>query len=344
MRNHPRVLLISVGVAILAVWSVTYVMRDSRYHGVPKRAIAAIEAGDLALAKDSIEQALRHYFVALDLDPALSELHGRIAEAYFLAGLKHNQNRKEEMREAMFSQSRQYIHQALAIRPSEPHALFVQGLLYAFNGRIDSAISYMRSAESQGLHRYSLHTNLGFLYNEQGELGRALEEYQKAYEIRKDDPSTIFNLGELYFHLGNYGKAVELYSAMLRLDPKDNRAKANYAAAMWKNGDERKAKEILNGIIKETEGRQFIGYNIVSWVLIDKALDPIWGLNLAHAADALKPNNLESTDILGWGYYVTGDYENAVKYLNRSMIKKPSEEVRRRLQMAKDKLEESRKK
>ncbi len=73
--------------------------------------------------------------------------------------------------------------------------------------------------------------------------------------------------------------------------------------------------------------------------MIDKELDPAWGVRLAQAAEAMKPDNIESQDVLGWGYYVTGDYARAVEYLNKSMRKRPSPEVRRRLKMAKERLD-----
>lgn len=344
MRNHPRVLLISVGVAILAVWSVTYVMRDFRYRGVPKRAIAAIEAGDLALAKDSIEQALHHYFDATDLDPTLSEVFGKIAEGYYLAGQKHKVNRNTQLQNAMFGQAYTHIEKALATNPTEPHAIYVQGLLDYEKGRKDSALAKMQMAEALGLKTFNLHSTLGFLFNEMNEPGKALEQLKKAYALRPNDETTLYNLFELYFHFEQYSHAVSACSELMKTNPGNNQYKALYAAAIWKNGNEQMARDIFNEIINGTKGREFYGYNTVGWVLIDKNVDPAWGLRLAQAADALKPNNLQSVDILGWGYFMTGDYENAVKYLNRSMIKKPSDEVRRRLQMAKDKLEESRKK
>lgn len=342
MRNHPWLLLISTGMVILAAWTANYLMSDSRYRGVPKRAIAAIEAGDLALAKDSIEQALQHYFNALDLDPSLSELHGKIAEVYYRAGIRHMANRRQELGNMMFEQSQGYINRALANGRLDPNAIFVRGLLYLFHDNRDSAVISLDIADSLGLRKYELYVNLGYLYNEMGDLSRALSNYQKALDLRQDDPSTLFNLGELYFHFGNFSAAVKAYAEAAKLDPEDRVCQANYAMAIWKAGDPESAKKILNNLL--TSSQEYRLYNAIAWALIDKNVDSEWGMRLANAANSLKRDNIESIDILGWGYYVTGDYENAVKYLNRSMIKKPSEEVRRRLQMAKDKLEETRRK
>lgn len=329
-----------IAAGLVAAAILYFVLHESPYAGVPKRAVASIEAGDIALARDSVEQALHHYFDAVDLDPTLADVFGKIAEGYYLAGLKHKANRNTRLMDAMFSQSRIYIQESFRIRPNEPHGMYVSGLLDYEDGQLDSAISKMSLSESMGLRYFNLHVSLGFMYNEKGEPGLSLEEFQRAYDIRPDDPVVLYNLGELYYQVGNYGKAVDRWSELVQLNPKDNHAKANYAAAIWKNGDENQAKSIFNEIINGTKGREFIGYNIVGWVLIDKNVDPAWGLKLAQAADALKPNNIETTDILGWGYYMTGDYENAVKYLNKSMLRKPSDEVKQRLQLAKDKLED----
>jgi len=61
------------------------------------------------------------------------------------------------------------------------------------------------------------HINLGYLYEKQGKLGLAEEEYKKA--IRKDKKNYLayFNLGNIYAQRGEYKKAERQYRKALEL-------------------------------------------------------------------------------------------------------------------------------
>ncbi|MFH1593290.1 MAG: tetratricopeptide repeat protein [Candidatus Omnitrophota bacterium] len=78
-------------------------------------------------------------------------------------------------------------------------------------------------AETAGMHY-----NLGVFYTKNGEYKRAITEFQKAEEIRPEDPYTHFNLGYIYAeYLVNRTKAMEHFRHFLRL------AKADDEDAEW---------------------------------------------------------------------------------------------------------------
>ncbi len=62
------------------------------------------------------------------------------------------------------------------------------------------------------------HINLGYLYEKQGKLDLAEEEYKKA--IRKDKKNYLayFNLGNIYAQRREYGKAERQYRKALGLE------------------------------------------------------------------------------------------------------------------------------
>lgn len=330
-------------VALAAVLLAIQYMKPNPYKGVPKQSIAFLKQGDEAMEKQDIEKALDFYLKSLELDDTFSEASAKAAEAYVKAGLKHKASRNTQMKDAMFSQANTYIEKALSSNPNSGYAHYVKGLIADEKNNIDEAISEMEIAETQGVSTFDLHSMLGFLYNSKEEAAKSVAQFQKALTYKPDDTKTLYNLGELYFALGNYSKSVDYYGELLKFDTKDKASRTNYAAALWKKGDVEKAKEILNLILNDTEGKKVTNYNQVAWTLIDRDIDYDWGITLAKAAYEFAPNNIESTDILGWGFFKKKDYEASVQYLTRSMKAKPSDEVKRRLEMAKEKLEESRK-
>ncbi|MBX7150239.1 tetratricopeptide repeat protein [bacterium] len=333
---------IAIVVIVAIVVSIQYI-KPNPYKGVPKQSIAFLNQGDEAMEKRDIEKALDFYLKALELDDSFSDAAAKAAEAYVKAGLKHKSSNNMKMKEAMFNQANTYIDKAFNSNPNNGYAHYVKGLMADEQNNTDDAISEMEMAEKAGVSTFELHSLLGFLYNSKEEAGKSVAQFQKALQYKSDDIKTLYNLGELYFALGNYSKAVNYYGELLKYDNKDKASRVNYAAALWKNGDEEKAKEVLNSIINDTQGKKITNYNLVAWALIDKDIDYDWGITLAKAADELAPNNIESTDILGWGYFKKKNYEAAVKYLTKSMRTMPSDEVKLRLDMAKEKLEESKK-
>jgi tetratricopeptide (TPR) repeat protein len=317
---------------------------NNKYRSVPKRAIEAYKTGVAAIEKNDPEKALDALFLVDELDNTFADAQARIAEAYFLAAMKHKVEKNTAMQNNMLSQSLTFVSKALSLDASNGLAHMVLGYHAYEKNNIDEAISELEAAESSGVSSFNLHSILGYLYNEKAMTAKCIEQYQKATKIQPSDTKTLQNLGELFYNVENYDKAVFYYSELLKYNPDDNALKAQYAACVWKQGEASKAKEIFNGILDSPTGNKFRNYNAVAWVLIDKEIDIEWGIKIASAAYELKSRNIESADILGWGYYKQKDYVKAVEYLNQSMNILPSDEVKRRLTMAKEKLDESLKK
>jgi len=311
------------------------------YSGVPKQAVIFFNQGNDSLDQKRIESALGLYLKAINLDDSFADAYSKTAEAYFMAGLQHKTTKNQKMQDEMFSQANTYLKKALDIDADNGEAHFVLGLMADEKGKLDEAISEMEKAEAQGVSSFVFHSSLGYLYNSKEEAGKSIEQYRKAIALKSDDAKTLFNLGELYFAVGNYEKAVSYYSELLKYEPENSTNKVNYASALWKNGDADKAKKIFNQILESAEGKSFRNYNTVAWALIDKDVDYEWGIALAKTAAELKKNNIESMDILGWGYFKNKEYAKAVEYLTRSYQFSPSEEVKKRIEMAKAELAKS---
>ncbi|MBL7996119.1 tetratricopeptide repeat protein [bacterium] len=339
-------LLITITVACIAglVYGGIKYFSNNPYAGIPKRAIDEYRLGVNALEQNDPEKALNALLKAAELDQTFADAQARIGEAYFMAAMRHKSAKNTEMKNAMLEQSMVFVNKALAIDINNGFAHQTLGYHAYEKGNLDEALRELEAAETAGVHSFELHTMLGYLYNEKEETAKCIEQYQQALEFRPADIKTLHNLGELFFGVENYQKAIFFYGELLKYDSKDNSIKANYAASLWKSGDQTKAKELFNQILESPDGNKFKNYNTVAWALIDKDIDIEWGIKMAHAADELKPRNIESADILGWGYFKNKDYANAVKYLNMSMKMSPSAEVQRRLTMAKEKLDESLKK
>lgn len=330
-----------VGAAVLISFLVLRTVENTEFAGVPKRAVEYYKQGSQYLDNGEVEKALNVLLKASELDQSFAPALGRIAEAYFRAAQAHKINKNNQMMTAMLEQSKVYCDRALEADPANGFGHMVIGLLHFENGNLDSALIEMKLADEAKVNTFEFHSMLGYLYNQESETTKCIEQYQKALELKPTDTKTLTNLAELYFAVGSYDKAAQYYGDLMKYDEKNDQVRASYAASLWKDGKEEQAKRLLNDILESPQGNKFHKYNGVAWVLIDKDIDIDWGLKLAKAAYDMKPKNIESVDILGWGYYKAGDYANAVSFLNMSMRMKPSDEVKRRLDMAKEKLDAS---
>ena len=343
-KINYKTLVIAVCVLILvglAIWH--FFLRSKEYPGVPRTAVKFYKEGLDSLDAGRIEAAANLFTKAVDLDHTFADACAKLAETYYRASLQHKTNKNTKMHTAMLDQSKRFMLMAFDAQASNGNAHFVRGLLAFDNKAYDEALRDFEHAEMYGYKSFELHSMMAYAYNEKEKTALCVEQYQKAIAIKPEDMNTLYNLGELYFQLGNYNMASDYFSKMVKIDPTHSQARINYALSVWKNGNPNLGKSMINQLL-DTDGKTPVNlYNAIAWQLIDKDIDIAMGLKLAQAANGMKPNNVESIDILGWGYYKNGEYTKAVEYLSQSMKKMPSDEVKNRLKMAKDKLEESKK-
>ncbi len=91
-------------------------------------------------------------------------------------------------------------------------------------------------------------------------------------------------------------------------------------------------------MLQDPNVQQLQRHHVVAWTLIDRDVDYAWGVRVAHVTADTK-QDITSLDILGWGYYKIGDYRKSVQYFSLAYDMKPGAEVKRRLEMARAKLQ-----
>ncbi len=69
------------------------------------------------------------------------------------------------------------------------------------------------------------HANVGYLYEEQGDLPEAIKHYQAALSVSPTYLNARFNLGNTYLKIGMYREAAQAFQRVLLQDPKDIQAR-----------------------------------------------------------------------------------------------------------------------
>jgi class 3 adenylate cyclase/TolB-like protein len=66
---------------------------------------------------------------------------------------------------------------------------------------------------------YSVHWDLAFVHLNRGEFERALSEYDRAYQLNRNDPDLLCEMAEMKIYLGLAEEAVPLIRAAMKLNP-----------------------------------------------------------------------------------------------------------------------------
>ena len=102
--------------------------------------------------------------------------------------------------------------------------------------------------------RAEKHFRKGFEYQNQGDPGRAIEEYQKALELNPNYAQAHTNLGTVYLGKEDYQQAIAHFNKVMELNYYDTKAHYNLGLAYLYQGELDKAQkevEFLKSIRSE---------------------------------------------------------------------------------------------
>ena len=140
-----------------------------------------------------LEEVIKSYNEAIDLDPRFSWPH------YNLGRLYQNQSKLVEA-EAEYKK-------AIELDPKYSPAHYNLGLLYQYQGKLVEAEAKYNKAIELNPKNSSAHNNLGLLHENQGKLVEAEAEYKKAIELDPKNSVAHNNLGIIYKKQGKLDEA-----------------------------------------------------------------------------------------------------------------------------------------
>ena len=82
-----------------------------------------------------------------------------------------------------------------------------------------------------------LHTRRGGAYQAQGDVNRAVADYNESMRIDPTYPAAYLNRGNTWFHRGDFDRAIADYNQAIKLDPKYESAYLNRGSALGAKGE-----------------------------------------------------------------------------------------------------------
>ena len=201
--------------ALLTIWGDTVAKR-------PENRWARTNFGNALAESGQPEEALKHYAVALRLEPADPLTHYDAGTALIQL------NRLPEAIE----------HLAEALRLDPDYASARNNLADALYraGRFDAAVREYRTLLRRGEETPEIRYNLGNALHRAGHTREAIAELTTALQQRPDYAEASYNLGCIFLETGAMNEAVRWFEQTLRLRPDDSEAHNNLASALAQLG------------------------------------------------------------------------------------------------------------
>ncbi len=112
------------------------------------------------------------------------------------------------------------FERVIQLDPQQGRALYgrawVKGIMGDLDGEIEDATRAMNLDASLTLLYYR---RLGHAYAAKGEVGRAIEYYNRVLDVEPNNPGTLFNRASLYLGMRKYEQALSDLNRILRLQP-----------------------------------------------------------------------------------------------------------------------------
>ncbi len=111
-------------------------------------------------------------------------------------------------------------------------------------GQLDEAIALLEEVFSE-FKTTTIYGSLGYLLILKGDLHKALEFNQEAYQYNDQNPVILDNLGQNYYLMGEYDKAREIYEKVMAKNPDFPEPYYNYGLVLAALGKKEEALEMM---------------------------------------------------------------------------------------------------
>ena len=152
-----------------------------------------------------LDQAMKQYQIAIDLDPYYVQAHNNLGVFYIKQG--------------SLDQAIEQYEIAIRVDPSFAQAHNNLGEAYQTKGFLDRAIEQYMIALGLNSDDYNAHNDLGAAYLEKGLKDQAIEQFMIAVKLKPESPKAHNTLGIVYDRFGLSTQAFEQFQTAVKLDP-----------------------------------------------------------------------------------------------------------------------------
>lgn len=202
--------------------------------------------------------------------------------------------------------------------------------LYEQSGRYDKASEEYLKIDKNSPVYYVAQLKLATNYMKQDKKEEAFETLLRLLKKYPKNEHIAFRLGEISRVMKKYDKAADFYSQALdRIPENDERRWTIYYAlgiAYERQNKWNEAEEVFKKALELSHRHPFV-LNYLGYSWIDRGMNYNEALYMIFEAHRKNSEDGHIIDSLGWALYKMGNYENAVKVLERASEYLPSNAI-----------------
>jgi tetratricopeptide (TPR) repeat protein len=219
-----------------------------------------------------------------------------------------------------------YVAQYLTPEQSSFH--FLQAQLAQKKGETALAEEYYHSLKKDKFYGFKSAFQLAYIYQDQGDLEKALEEISQLAETAPDNMRIWLVRGDLLRGSERYEEAIDAYSEAIEISEKSEeqhwpayyaRAVAYERAGFWHKAE----NDFLEALRLEPDQPDVLNYLGYSWLAQNRQVSQAKAM--IEKAIKARPRDAHIIDSMGWAYYRLGEYEKAADYLERAISLSPAD-------------------
>jgi tetratricopeptide (TPR) repeat protein len=269
----------------------------------PASWMAYVNLGNTFVVEGRPEEAVAHYWKALEVNPSHAEAYYNLGRTVGDAG---------RVEEAIA-----YYNKALQISPDFAQAHYNLGNTFLRLGRLDQAITHLRQALEIAPHFVDAHNNLGNALRDNGRVEEAIAHFNKALEIDPDSIAARNNLGNALLRLGRTDEALAQLQKALAREPGNAETRINLAGVLLQMGRFDEAIDHLQKAVQIAPGKAEAHYNLGGALLRAGRLDE--AITQFNQVLEIDPNDAPSQNNLANALAAVGRVEEAVAHYNTAL-------------------------
>jgi len=185
----------------------------------------------LARSNDNLEEAIRYYQDALQLEPNNGLLFRNLGVLLFEAG--------------EIPRSAHTLRRANELNPNDVYTLIYLSRAHLNLKDYESAKTYLKIAEKKASQDPNILTALADLYRKMKFKTEAKDAYEKAIELDPENAHSYSGLGQLYYESKKYQRAIGKFKKAAELSPEDGDIWYNLGLSYYGLNDLNQAAENL---------------------------------------------------------------------------------------------------
>lgn len=220
---------------------------------------------------------------------------------------------------------------ALMLDPDDPTTQMLVAELYQSNGNWQEALFTLAQIDPNTPFGWAAKQKRAALLAENNQIDEAIALWQNLADERLDDSYPLYSIGVIFLREEKFQQAIAYFDqAQMRMQkpfkPNDwlffyNRGQAFERAKQWPPAE----KDFRQALQLQPE--QPLVLNYLGYSLLDRGEKLDEAIQMVRLAVSKSQNNGYIIDSYGWGYYLRGEYQAAVKQLERAVSLVPYDPI-----------------